>query len=295
MATAIKLLPAIFGVYFVIRRERRAFASFVLLLTVTTVAVPAMFLGPRTAFALLGEFYQLQVGPYLSGESTHHAIYARTAIRKTQHDQDLGALLMRHSRPSTAPEAFSWPGSICAWYAGDVRPVRRHPRDLGGDRVAAGRGSGDRAADDRPRIRRLRDAEPAAVAPQSMAYWPVLMIPWAVLLGRLMDGHTPTRLRRLAGFTLGVSAISCVLVEVSFFRALTIGFWGQVTLWSGLVAMCHEERRAARLTSDLAPGVPWRRPRAPRAGAVLEPASHAANEHARVTRRTDRSEPRPGP
>jgi hypothetical protein len=105
------------------------------------------------------------------------------------------------------------------------------------------------------------------------------MIPWAVLLGRLMDGRTPTRSRRLAGFTLGVSAISCVLVEVAIFRTLSIGFWGQATLWSGLVAMCHEERRAARLTSDLASGVPSRRPRTPRAGAVLEPASHAANKH----------------
>jgi hypothetical protein len=94
-----------------------------------------------------------------------------------------------------------------------------------------------------------------------MAYWTVLMIPWAVLLGRLMDSRTPTRSRCLAGLTLGVSAIACVLVEVYIIRAFTIGFWGQAALWGGLVAMCHEERRAARLTSD------------------LERSSHAANTH----------------
>ena len=280
VATAIKLLPAIFGVYFVIRREWRAFASFVLLLAVTTVAVPAMFLGPRTAFALLGEFYQLQVGPYVSGESTQHAIYARTAIRKTQHDQDLGALLMRHF---TAEHGTR--GLLLARV--NLRVVRSAMFGLFAVILAISVATAWPRAGDRVTEPRMTDLVFAVfvmlsllLSPRNrMAYWTVLMIPWAVLLGRLMDGRTPTRSRRLAGFTLGVSAISCVLVEVAIFRTLSIGFWGQATLWSGLVAMCHEERRAARLTSDLASGVPSRRPRTPRAGAVLEPASHAANKH----------------
>ena len=262
VATAIKLLPAIFGVYFLIRREWRAFASFVLLLAVTSVAVPAMFLGPRTAFALLGEFYQLQVGPYLSGESTQHEIYVRTAVRKTPHDQDLGALLMRHF---TAEHEAG--GLLLARV--NPRVVRSAMFGLFAAILAISVATAWPRAGDRVTEPQMTDLVFAVfvmlsllLSPRNrMAYWTVLMIPWAVLLGRLMDSRTPTRSRCLAGFTLGVSAIACVLVEVYIIRAFTIGFWGQAALWGGLVAMCHEERRAARLTSD------------------LERSSHAANKH----------------
>jgi hypothetical protein len=88
------------------------------------------------------------------------------------------------------------------------------------------------------------------LSPRSrMAYWTVLMIPWAVLLGRLMTRQTPARMRWLAGLALGVSALACVLVEVSILLPFSIGFWGQATLWGGLLALCYEERRAARLAS----------------------------------------------
>ena len=197
VATAIKLLPAIFGVYFLIRREWRAFASFVLLLAVTTVAVPAMFLGPRTAFALLGEFYQLQVGPYLSGESTQHAIYARTAVRKTQHDQDLGALLMRHF---TAEHDAG--GLLLARV--NLRVVRSAMFGLFAVILAISVATAWPRAGDRVTEPRMTDLVFAVfvmlsllLSPRNrMAYWTVLMIPWAVLLGRLMDGRTPTRSRR---------------------------------------------------------------------------------------------------
>ena len=291
VATAIKLLPAIFGVYFVIRREWRAFASFVLLLAVTTVAVPAMFLGPRTAFALLGEFYQIQVGPYLSGESTQHPIYARTAIRKTKHDQDLGALLMRHFTAEHGARGL-------VLVRVNLRVVRSAMFGLFAVILAISVATAWPRAGDRVTEPRMTDLVFAVFVMLSLllsprnrsAYWTVLMIPWAVLLGRLMDGRTPTRSRRLAGFTLGVSAI-CLRARGggSIFRTLTIGFWGQATLWSGLVAMCHEERRAARLSSALASGV-RQRPGLHEAGAVLEPAYGEQALEGR--RRTPR--PRPG-
>ena len=187
-------MPAIFGVYFLIRREWRAFASFVLLFAVTTVAVPAMFLGPRTAFALLGEFYQLQVGPYLSGESTQHAIYERTAIRKTQHDQDLGALLMRHF---TAEHGAG--GLLLARV--NLRVVRSAMFGLFAVILAISVATAWPRAGDRVTEPRMTDLVFAVfvmlsllLSPRNrMAYWTVLM-----LLGRLLAprGSTPTLSRR---------------------------------------------------------------------------------------------------
>ena len=190
VATAIKLLPGIFGVYFLIRREWRAFASFVLLLAVTTVAVPAMFLGPRTAFALLGEFYQLQVGPYLSGESTQHEIYVRTAVRKTPHDQDLGALLMRHF--TAEHEA----GGLLLHETGglllarvNLRVIRSamfglfavilKPISVATVWPRAGRATEPQMTD---LVFAVFVMLSLLLSPRNrMAYWTVLMIPWAVL------------------------------------------------------------------------------------------------------------------
>ena len=96
VATAIKLLPAIFGVYFLIRREWRAFASFVLLFAVTTVAVPPCSSDRARHSRCSASSTSCRSAPTCPGESTQHEIYVRTAVRKTPHDQDLGALLMRH-------------------------------------------------------------------------------------------------------------------------------------------------------------------------------------------------------
>ena len=193
VATAIKLLPAIFSI-FLIRREWRAFASFVLLFAVTTVAVPALLLGPRTAFALLGEFYQLQVGPYLSGESTQHEIYVRTAVRKTPHDQDLGALLMRHFTAEHEPG-----GLLLARV--NPRVVRSAMFGLFAVILAISVATVWPRAGDRMTEPHMTDLVFAVfvmlsllLSPRNrMAYWTVLMIPWAVLLGRLMDSRTPTQ------------------------------------------------------------------------------------------------------
>lgn len=257
VATAIKLLPGIFGVYFLVRREWRALTAFVLILGIATAAVPSLVLGPRTAFPLLGKFYQLLVGPYLSGERTQHAIYARTALRKSLHDQDLGALLMRHftaeygdtrlllARVNLRAVRSVMFGLFAVILVVSVLTTWRRP--------------GDAAIE--PQMSDLAFSVfvmlSLLLSPRSrMAYWTVLMIPWAVLLGRLMTRQTPARTRRLAGLTLGVSALACVLVEVSILCPFSIGFWGQATLWGGLVALCYEERRAARLASAAIAGAP---------------------------------------
>ena len=257
VATAIKLLPGIFGAYFAVRGQWRALGGFVLVLGFATAAVPALVLGPRTAFALLGEFYELQVSPYLSGERTQHAIYARTALRKNPRDQDLGAFLMRHFTAEHGDKRL-----LLARV--NLRAVRSVMFGLFAViLVVSVLTTWPRAGDEgiEPQMTDLMFSVfvmlSLLLSPRSrMTYWTVLMIPWAVLLGRLMCRQTPARTRRLAGLTLGVSAVACVLVEVEILRPFSVGFWGQATLWGGLVALCYEERRAARLTSGAIAGAP---------------------------------------
>jgi hypothetical protein len=247
-ATAIKLLPGVFGVYLVARRQWRPVAAFVLFLVLSSAAPPAIALGPQATSALLGQFYRLQIAPYLSGESTQHPIYARTAVRKTRHDHDLGVLLMRHF---TAEHAL--PGYEHLVLARlDLRTVRRSMfvgflLMLAISVMVAWPRARDASAE--PGLTDLLFAAfvvlSLLLSPRNrVAYWPVLMIPWAVLLARVMDARTPRRRRSGAAWTLGASAALCALVALPAGQAMSLGFWAQVVLWVGLLTLGHTERHA---------------------------------------------------
>jgi hypothetical protein len=246
LATAIKLLPGIFAVYFLVRRQWRALSAFVLVVALLTAVPPAIALGPPMALALLTQFYRLQIAPYVSGESVQHAIYTRTALRKTLHDQDLGALLMRHFAADHAA-----PGYESLALAGlELGTVRRAMFGCFVAVLAVSLLAAWPRADH-------RNTEPGGDDPlfavfvvlslllsprNRVAYWPVLMIPWAVLLARIMDVQRPVRVRRIAAWTLAASAALCAVTAVPVGRALTVGLWAQAALWVGLLVLCQAER-----------------------------------------------------
>ena len=249
VATGIKLLPGILGVYFIVRRQWRALAVFVLTLIICSVAVPAVALGPRSAGALLGKFYEFRVAPYLSAESTQHPSYARTAVRKTQHDHDLGAFLMRHFTDDHFIPGYE--RFVVAQF--DLRVVRSAMYVLFAVMLVisvltvwpdARNAAQEPGASDLAFC--LFVILSSLLSPRSrVAYWTVFMIPWAVLLSRLMATQTAPRAWHVAAWTVGISVTLCGLAIVPVFPGLTIGFWGQVVLWVGLLLLCRQERRAA--------------------------------------------------
>jgi hypothetical protein len=247
-ATAIKLLPGIFAIYLLVRRQWRALGVFVLIFASAMTVLPWIALGPSMASTLLATFYRLQVAPYVSGESLQHPIYARTALRKTPHDQDLGALLMRHL---TGEHALSGYEHVILARL-DLDTVRRamfiaFAGALAVSVIAAWPRAGDARAE--PGLSDLLFALftvlSLLLSPRNrVAYWPVLMIPWAVLLAWVMDARRPRRQRHLAAGTLGLSALLCALMIVPAGRALTVGWWGQAALAMGLLALCRAQRAA---------------------------------------------------
>src|SRR6185436_16126776 len=85
-----------------------------------SIGIPAIVFGPATTETLLREFYELQVSPFVSLESNSHRIYHRTAMRKTPHDQDLRALLVRHFTDASRPGSYS-ALMLAGWGARQVR------------------------------------------------------------------------------------------------------------------------------------------------------------------------------
>jgi glycosyl transferase family 87 len=247
VATAIKLVPAIFGLYFVLRRQWRALLVFVLSLAFLSAVVPAIVFGPATTGTLLREFYELQISPFVSLESSSHRIYHRTALRKTPHDQDIRALLMRHFTDVARPG--SYPALVLArWDPSQVR--------YGMQTVLLAILALSVAVTWRPC--RERAAPPGRVdtvfsvyvllslivSPRNRcAYWTVLMIPWSVLLARLLDAGASAGVRRAAAVTVAVSALllSPCLFPLAAWQKLSLGFWGLLALWAGLLVVHARE------------------------------------------------------
>src|SRR5262249_19421313 len=91
------------------------------------------------------------------------------------------------------------------------------------------------------------------LSPRSrMAYWPVLMIPWVIVLSGVLDRRPSDRAWGVAAFVLGACFVLCSLVEVGVLRDLLIGLWGRLVLWGGLVVLCSLGRQAAGLAGRLA-------------------------------------------
>jgi hypothetical protein len=249
VATAIKLVPAIFGLYFVLRRQWRAVFTFVLSIAFFSTAIPAIVLGPATTGTLLREFYELQVSPFVSLESNSHRIYHRTAMRKTPHDQDLRALLVRHFTDASRPGSYS-ALVLAGWDASQVRygmqavllailavsvAVTWWP--------ARGRVAPSSRVDTVFSVYVLLSL---IVSPRNRpAYWTVLMIPWSVLLARLLDADGPAGVRRAAAWTVAGSALflSPCLFAMAAWQKLSLGFWGIIVLWVGLLVVHAREGR----------------------------------------------------
>lgn len=250
-ATAIKLIPGVFAVYFLARRQWMALLAFIVFLGAFTAAVPAVLVGPRATVRLLDEFVGMQVAPYLSLERYQSPIYDRTAFRKTLHDQDLGALLMRHLTAAHALGPYHRL-NLAQWDARAVRTAMYivFALMLGVSAAATwsgGPGGGSRAA--------AIDLEFAVytvlsvlLSPRNrVAYWTVVMIPWAVLVSRLLDASTPASIRRIATWTLAASAALLYLTFLRPLSAMTVGFWGLFVLWVGLLAVARADRRRSPL------------------------------------------------
>ena len=188
-ATAIKLVPAIFGPYFALRREWGAALLACWLSALFSAVIPAIVFGPATTETLLREFYDLQVSPFVSLESNSHRIYHRTAMR-TLHDQDLRALLVRHF--TDASRAGSYSGLVLAgWGESQVR-YWMHAVLLAILAVSVAvtwwparePGAPSSRVDTVFSVYVLLSL---IVSPRNRAaYWTVLMIPWSVLLARLL-------------------------------------------------------------------------------------------------------------
>ena len=253
VATAIKLVPAIFGLYFALRRQWAALLALVLSLAFFSAVIPAIVFGPATTETLLREFYDLQVSPFVSLESNSHRIYHRTAMRKTPHDQDLRALLVRHF--TDASRAGSYSGLVLAgWGASQVR-YWMHAVLLAILAVSV-------AMTWWPARERVAPSSQVdtvfsvyvllslIVSPRNRAaYWTVLMIPWSVLLARLLDTGGPAGTRRAAAWTVVVSALFLSPFAVAAWQKLSLGFWGILVLWVGLLVVhAREDRTPARGT-----------------------------------------------
>lgn len=245
-AAVLKLLPAVFALYFVLTRQYRALASMLVAGMLLVFVVPGFVIGFETNGRLVEEFYEIQIEPFVSGETTDAGIYARTAKQKTLNDQDLGALLMRHF---TADHYF-----VEAVGAEDYRFMNLLSLDTSNVRrfmfmcfvallVATVAVFFYR--------RTLIESDPDAkdlffalfvllsllLSPRiRLAYLTVLMIPYGILIRNMLmqiDDHA----EHLSAKVLAVSLGSLVLFSLPLFRAMTVLYYGLALLFFGLLKL----------------------------------------------------------
>ena len=239
VATAIKLVPAIFGLYFALGGKVGP-ARPCPVLAFFSAVISAIVFGPATTETLLREFYELQVAPFVSLESDSHRIYHRTAVRKTPHDRDLRALLVRHFTDASRSGSYS-ALTLAWWGASQVR--------YGMQAVLLAILAISVAVTWWPARERVAPSSHVdtvfsvyvllslIVSPRNRAaYWTVLMIPWSVLLARLLDAGGPAGTRRAAAWTVAVSALclSPFLFAVAAWQKLSLGFWGILAALGGV-------------------------------------------------------------
>lgn len=245
-ATVLKLLPAVFGLYFLLTRQYRALASMVITALLLVAVVPGIVIGFETNGRLVNEFYEAQVKPFVSGETTDAGIYARTAQQKTLHDQDLGALLMRHFAANhyfveqLDAENYQFLNLLSL----DTSSVRRLMFPLFAAFLTI-------TTVVFFRRRRLIDSDTDAgdlffalfvllsllLSPRiRLSYLAVLMIPYALLIRNLLTGNDE-RTVSLSKKSLAFSIGSIVLFSLPLFRALTILYYGLACLFFGLLRL----------------------------------------------------------
>jgi hypothetical protein len=254
-ATALKLLPGVFLLYFLLTQQYRALVSMLITVLVCVSVLPAVVIGFETNGQLVREFYEMQLRPLVSAGTTEASIYARTAQQKTLHDQDFGALLMRHfaidhyfveevnaenyrflnlmSLNTSRVRQLMLPVFAALVIFMTVLYVRRR-------RVI------DSDADARDLFFALFVLLSLLLSPRvRLAYLTVLMIPYGLLIRNLLE-HTDERTVSLSRNTLALSLGSIVLFSLPLFRALTVLYYGLGFLFFGLIRLLVTKSASSR-------------------------------------------------
>jgi hypothetical protein len=245
-ATVLKLLPGVFLLYFLLTRQYRALVSMLITILVCVSVLPAIVIGFDTNAQLVSEFYEMQIRPLVSGGTADASIYARTAQRKTLHDQDFGALLMRHFAidhyfvEEVNAENFRFLNLVSL----NTSRVRQLMLPVFAALVIV-------TTAVYVRRRRLIDSDADAhdlffalfvllsllLSPRvRLAYLTVLMIPYGLLIRNLLEDNDD-RTVSLSRNTLALSLGSLVLFSLPLFRALTVLYYGLGFLFFGLIKL----------------------------------------------------------
>jgi hypothetical protein len=245
-AAVLKLLPAVFGLYFLLTRQYRALASMLITGVLLVSVVPGLAIGFETNGTLVKEFYEIQIEPFVSGETTDAGIYARTAKQKTLNDQDLGALLMRHFTADhyfveeMGAEAYRFL-NVSSLNTSNVRrfmfvgfavfllatvAIFFHRRVLI-----------ESDLDGKDLFFALFVLLSLLLSPRiRLAYLTVLMIPYGLLIRNVLmqnDQHTAFLSRKILALSLG----SLVLFSLPLFRAMTVLYYGLALLFVGILRL----------------------------------------------------------
>lgn len=245
-AAVLKLLPAVFGLYFLLTRQYRALASMLITGVLLVFVVPGLVIGFETNGTLVQEFYDIQIEPFVSGETTDAGIYARTAKQKTLNDQDLGALLMRHFTAdhyfveAMGAETYRFL-NLSSLNTSSVRRVMFvcfavlllattaiffHRRVLI-----------ESNPDGKDLFFALFVLLSLLLSPRiRLAYLTVLMIPYGLLIRNVLihsDEHTMFLSKKILALSVG----SLLLFSLPLFRAMTVLYYGLVCLFIGLLKL----------------------------------------------------------
>ena len=254
-ATVLKLLPGVFLLYFLLTQQYRAVVSMLVTVLVCVSVLPALVIGFETNGELVREFYEMQIRPLVSGDTTEASIYARTAQQKTLHDQDFGALLMRHFATDhyfveqVNAENYRFL-NLMSLNTSRVRQLMlpvfaalviftcviyvRHRRSIDSD------------ADAHDLFFALFVLLSLLLSPKiRLTYLTVLMIPYGLLIRNLLV-HNDERTTSLSRNTLALSLGSVVLFSVPLFRALTVLYYGLGFLFFGLIRLLVTKSASSR-------------------------------------------------
>lgn len=255
IAAVIKLIPGVFVLYFLLRREWKALAAFAVVFALLGAGLPLLVFGRTLGTELLQGFSAIQIQPYFAAESGARGalgIYHRTAVRKTLHDQDLGALLQRHFTADNGlkdgAKDYTW-ANLVEWPTATVRK---------GVFVGFAAFVGITAFVLFGRAGTMLDAVTAIdiqcavftvmsllLAPRNrLCYMTVFLIPFAVVLSQAWLRADPATTRR-AWWIIGGTFVLSSLMGVPALRALSVGFYATLWIWAGLLTWYASANRAA--------------------------------------------------
>jgi hypothetical protein len=192
------------------------------------------------------EFYEIQIEPFVSGESTDAGIYARTAKQKTLNDQDLGALLMRHFTADHyfVEEVGAEDYRFLNLWSLNTSKVRRFMFVCFALFLLATigiffhrRGSIESDLDAKDLFFALFVLLSLLLSPRiRLAYLTVLIIPYGLLIRNVLmqnDDRAVSLSRKILALSVG----SLLLFSLPLFRAMTVLYYGLTFLFVGLLKL----------------------------------------------------------